>query len=103
MPPADYVFRTLRNMGERGIFEEIEALLVARPAAQRVGESIDDEQVRACVAAQREAVLRVVEQYRPELPTVLGIDAGHTDPQTILPIGGVARIDVAQRRIEVQC
>lgn len=102
VPPADYVFRTLRNMGERGIFDEIAALLVARPAAQRVGESTDDEQVRAYVEAQREAVLRIVEQYHPGLPTVLGIDAGHTDPQTILPIGGVAWIDGVQRRVEVQ-
>ncbi|WFE25001.1 hypothetical protein O7623_16370 [Solwaraspora sp. WMMD791] len=32
---------------------------------------------------------------------VFGLDVGHTDPQLIVPIGGLARIDVAARRTHV--
>jgi muramoyltetrapeptide carboxypeptidase LdcA involved in peptidoglycan recycling len=32
---------------------------------------------------------------------VFDLDVGHTDPQLIVPIGGLARIDVAARRIHV--
>lgn len=100
-PSAEYVHRTLRNMGERGILGVLAGLLVARPAVQRFGELVDDHAVREYCEAQLDAVLRAVDQYRPGLPLVSCLDIGHTDPQVIMPVGGSVTIEPGQQRIVV--
>lgn len=101
VPPAVYVRRTLRNLGERGILDVVDGLVMARPAAQQLGSPVSDEEVTAYVQDQREAVATVVDAYRPDLLVVHGVDAGHTDPQQIVPIGGVMSIDAGQQRLWV--
>lgn len=93
MPSPSYVARTLRNLGERGILSELGALLVGRPVASPFGQTATPSERRAIEAAQREAVLAAVEPYTADLRIVIGVDAGHTDPQQILPMGGAVEID----------
>ena len=54
------------------------------------------------MAAQREAVLEVLREYHVEVPTVFDVDLGHTDPQLVVPHGGLVRIDGAEHTISVR-
>ena len=41
-------------------------------------------------------------EYHPQAPVVFDVDLGHTDPQLIIPYGGLMRLDGRNRRIEVR-
>jgi muramoyltetrapeptide carboxypeptidase LdcA involved in peptidoglycan recycling len=41
-------------------------------------------------------------EYAPEATVVLGVDFGHTDPQLVMPYGGLIRVDGPNRRIAVR-
>lgn len=45
--------------------------------------------------------MRAVAEYAPDAVVVFDLDVGHTDPQQILPYGGLVRVDAPQRRIAV--
>ena len=100
-PSAIEVYRILRNMGERGFLSQASALLFGRPMAWTLENPIDDAERRDFVSRQRDAVLRAVAEYAPDLPVVLGLDIGHTDPQLILPYGGQVTVDSLARSITV--
>ncbi|WP_326560962.1 S66 family peptidase [Micromonospora sp. NBC_01796] len=101
--PSDVeVFRILRNMGERGLLAEFSAVLVGRPKAWDFEQPNNAEQKREHTEAQRAAVLRVLAEYNPDAIAVFGLDVGHTDPQLIIPYGGLARVDSTARRITVR-
>ncbi|WP_329107373.1 LD-carboxypeptidase [Micromonospora sp. NBC_01699] len=101
--PSDVeVFRILRCMGERGLLAGFPAVLVGRPKAWDFEQPKDAEGKRAYTEAQRAAVLRVLAEYNPDAVAVFGLDVGHTDPQLIVPYGGLARIDPTARRITVR-
>jgi len=99
MPPAEEVFRMLRNFGERGLLEQFPAIVVGtakgsvfsdpRPVAERIRYREE----------QRAAVLRALETYNPDAMAVFGVDFGHTDPQWVLPYGGRLTVDGPARRI----
>jgi len=42
-----------------------------------------------------------VDIYAPETMVVFGVDFGHTDPQLVIPYGGLIRVDGPARRITV--
>jgi muramoyltetrapeptide carboxypeptidase LdcA involved in peptidoglycan recycling len=100
MPPAEEVFRMLRNAGERGLLEQFPAVLVATAkAASFMAAPRTVEQRRVYREEQREAVLRALAAYNPAAMAVFGVDFGHTDPQWILPYGGRITVDGPARRI----
>ncbi|GAA5016612.1 S66 peptidase family protein [Kitasatospora paranensis] len=101
LPSADEVFRTLRNMGERGLLAQFPALLMGRAKAWSFGAPNGPEQREAYRTAQREAVLRVLAVYAPDTMAVFDVDLGHTDPQVVIPYGGTVRVDGPARRITV--
>jgi muramoyltetrapeptide carboxypeptidase LdcA involved in peptidoglycan recycling len=101
--PSDVeVFRILRNMGERGLLAGFPAVLVGRAKAWDFDQPNTAEQKRAYAEAQRAAVLRVLSEYAPDAVAVFDLDVGHTDPQLIVPYGGLARVDSTARRITVR-
>ncbi|MBM2618113.1 LD-carboxypeptidase [Actinoplanes sp. LDG1-06] len=99
MPPADEVFRMLRNAGERGLLEQFPAVLVAAAKAALFGEPASAEDRTRYRDDQREAVLRAMAAYNPSAMVVFGIDFGHTSPQWILPYGGRMTVDGPNRTI----
>ncbi|BCJ73998.1 LD-carboxypeptidase [Catellatospora sp. IY07-71] len=101
MPSADEVFRTLRNMGERGMLERFAAVLVGRAKAWNFDRPHTPEQKAAYRAGQRAAIERAMAAYAPDAVLVFDLDIGHTDPQLILPIGGAALVDAEHRRVSV--
>jgi muramoyltetrapeptide carboxypeptidase LdcA involved in peptidoglycan recycling len=99
MPPAEEVFRMLRNAGERGLLQQFPAVLVATAKATARGHERTPEERTRYRDGQRAAVLRALNDYNPEAMVVFGVDFGHTDPQWILPYGGTMTVDGPGRRI----
>ncbi|MFE0104384.1 S66 peptidase family protein [Streptomyces sp. NPDC059009] len=101
LPTAEEVFRVLRSMGERGLLSRFPALLMARPKRQSLTQRNDAAAREAYARGQREAVLRALDAYAPDMMAVFDVDFGHTDPQVVIPYGGVVRVDGPGRRITV--
>lgn len=101
LPSGEEVFRTLRNMGERGLLQRFPALLMGRPKAWSFEQPNTPEEAARYAAGQREAVLRAMRTYAPDATIVFDVDLGHTDPQFVVPYGGVIRVDGPARRITV--
>jgi muramoyltetrapeptide carboxypeptidase LdcA involved in peptidoglycan recycling len=99
MPPAEEVFRMLRNAGERGLLEQFPAVLVATAKASNIGNRPPQEERAGYRDDQRDAVLRALAGYNPSAVAVFGVDFGHTAPQWILPYGGRMTVDGPARRI----
>jgi muramoyltetrapeptide carboxypeptidase LdcA involved in peptidoglycan recycling len=99
MPPSDEVFRMLRNMGERELLERFAAVVVAKPKAWHRDRRNDAATRRQYRDDQRDAVLRALATYNPDALVVIGPDFGHTDPQYIVPYGGLMTVDGPAERI----
>ncbi|MFE4176686.1 S66 peptidase family protein [Streptomyces sp. NPDC056909] len=101
LPSAEDVFRILRGMGERDLLRRFPALLMARPKAWSFTRPNSPEEAARYAREQREAVLRALAAYAPGTVAVFDVDFGHTDPQLVIPYGGLIRVDGAARRISV--
>ena len=101
MPGAEYVYRVLMGMGERGMLGQFAAVAVATPKAwdREVGQPVA-ERIRFA-EHQREAMLRALDEYNLGVPTVFGLDFGHTDPQVVVPYGGSMTVDGISRTVTV--
>ena len=88
MPSSEYVYRMLMGMGERGMLEQFAAVAVATPKAwdREVGQSVAERTQFA--TDQRASIVRALDEYNPGVPTVFGLDFGHTDPQIVVPHAG---------------
>ncbi|KUL22146.1 S66 family peptidase [Streptomyces regalis] len=101
MPSGEEVFRTMRNMGERGLLQRFSALLMGRAKTWSFERPNSPEEAARYAAEQREAVLRAMRAYAPDTMIVFDVDYGHTDPQLVIPYGGIVRVDGPARRITV--
>ena len=101
MPGAEYVYRTLMGMGERGMLGQFAAVAVATPKAwdREVGQPVAERTRYA--QDQRAAIRRALDEYNPDAPTVFGLDFGHTDPQVVIPYGGSMTVDGTSRTVKV--
>jgi muramoyltetrapeptide carboxypeptidase LdcA involved in peptidoglycan recycling len=102
LPAAVEVYRMLRNMGERGLLGGFPAVLVGRPKCWERDKRLAPDAKRAYAADQRAAVTRAMREYAPDAVVVFDLDVGHTDPQQIIPYGGLARVDAVARTIAVR-
>ncbi|MGH3688921.1 MAG: LD-carboxypeptidase [Microbacterium sp.] len=98
-PPAGWVSRWLRGLGERGILGAAAAVVVARPPVSDFEFHPAPAEAAALRAAQRDAVIDVVDRYNSEAVICVGPPFGHTRPQWILPYGGTMVVDGATRTI----
>ncbi|MFE0673724.1 S66 peptidase family protein [Streptomyces sp. NPDC058867] len=101
LPSAAEVFRTLRNMGERGLLRRFSALLMGRAKTWSFEQPNGPAEAARYAEEQREAVLRAMRAYAPGTMIVFDVDLGHTDPQQVVPYGGTVRVDGPARRITV--
>jgi muramoyltetrapeptide carboxypeptidase LdcA involved in peptidoglycan recycling len=91
LPGPEAVRRTLRGYGVAGLFDRLAGLLVGRPRGY-------DEAQRD--ALEQELVEVVAGDFgRRDLPIVANVDFGRTDPQLVVPLGGLIEIDCAARRL----
>lgn len=89
----------LRSLGERGVLEAVDAVVVARPPTSDFSRRPSVAERRAKRAEQRDVALEVTHAYNPEAVVVVGPPFGHTRPQWIVPYGGFMTVDGADRRL----
>lgn len=99
IPSADYVFRFFRALGERGILERVQGVLIGRPKAWEFDKQYSHEERTTYRQAQNEAILKAVRTYNKTIPVVQNLNFGHTDPQIPMPYGSAVRIDTQNKRI----
>jgi muramoyltetrapeptide carboxypeptidase LdcA involved in peptidoglycan recycling len=99
MPSAEETFRMLRNAGERGLLAQFPAVLVGTAKASSLQEHRTAEERERYRADQQAAFLRALGTYNPDAMVVFNVDFGHTDPQWVLPYGGMLTVDGPGRRI----
>ena len=99
IPSADYVFRVFRALGERGILERVQGVLIGRAKAWEFDKQNTPEQKTEYQKQQRETVVRAVRQYNTEIPVIQNMNFGHTDPQIPMPYGSNVRIEAENKRI----
>ena len=99
MPPAEEVFRMLRNMGERGLLAQFPAVVFGTAKASSIDRPVDPVGRERYRVKQRNAVLRAFDAYNPGAMIVFNVDIGHTDPQWVIPYGGTMTIDGPARTI----
>jgi muramoyltetrapeptide carboxypeptidase LdcA involved in peptidoglycan recycling len=102
MPSAEAVFEMMRNLGERGLLGEFPAVVFAKAKAWHTHAPLDEAERATFRADQESAVLRALAMYNPDALFVYGPDFGHTDPQYVIPFGGVMTLDGPAQRISVQ-
>ena len=92
IPAADYVFRIMRALGERGVLKRVKGILVGRAKAEEYDKPNTSEQKDEYRKEQREVILKTVRQYNANIPIVQNLNFGHTDPQVPMPYGGKIRV-----------
>lgn len=92
MPSPDAVYSFFTTLGEWGLLHQLKGLLFGRPKTQFCG-NLPPEGCVAYRHNQQEAVKRALKDLDCPVPVVFGLDFGHTDPQVIVPNGGIAIID----------
>lgn len=99
LPPAEWMMRWVRALGERGILAAVDGVIVARPPVSS-HVAVPPRQERARLrAAQRDAVIGEVARYNADAVVCVGVPFGHTRPQWIVPYGGHMRLDGRARTV----
>jgi muramoyltetrapeptide carboxypeptidase LdcA involved in peptidoglycan recycling len=101
LPSHVEVYRILRNLGERGLLGQFDAALIGRPKAWAIDRRLSRDESARYRADQRAAVERAFAEYNPGAMLVFDVEIGHTEPQIVLPYGGLIRVDGPARRITV--
>lgn len=99
LPPADWVKRWVRSLGERGILSAVHGVLLARAPTSNFDVRPEQDERARLRAAQRDAVIGEVTRYNPGAVVCVGVPFGHTRPQWILPYGGLITLDGSARTI----
>jgi len=101
-PPAAWVGRWLRGLGELGILEAAAGVVLARPPVSDFEFRPSADEARSLREAQRDIAIEVVSRYNPDAVICVGVPFGHTRPQWILPYGGGMALDGARRTIAAE-
>jgi len=90
-PLPQQVTYWLRNYGAMGVFDQLSALWVGRPKDYTDAERAELRRVVAGVVGE--------EWGATNLPIVMDLDFGHTDPRWVLPYGLLVETDAVNRRL----
>jgi muramoyltetrapeptide carboxypeptidase LdcA involved in peptidoglycan recycling len=99
VPPALWVQRWVRSLGERGVLSAVAGVLVARPPASLRETSTTAAEREQYRDAQRDAIISQVSRYNPDAVVCVGVPFGHTRPQWIVPYGGRMTLDGRSRTV----
>lgn len=92
VPTPREVGYTLRAMGERGLLERFDAVIVGRPRTHSPPIEWEPDP-ESYPTALRDVVVRELERYAPHVVAGFGYDFGHTWPSFPLPLGARATVD----------
>lgn len=98
-PPASWVRRWLRGLGERGILAAVAGVVVARPPVSDFEFQPTPERAEQLRAEQRDVAINVITRYNPEAVVCVGVPFGHTRPQWIVPYGGTMSLNGVARTV----
>jgi len=101
LPPAEAVRRTLTVIGERGLLDPFDAVLVGRPQTRNREREYTEAERTEYREDQRATVRECVREYNSDVPIVFDLDFGHTNPTAPVPIGGRIVVDIDERTIRV--
>jgi muramoyltetrapeptide carboxypeptidase LdcA involved in peptidoglycan recycling len=101
IPDPAVVGANLRALGERGLLERFDGVLVGRAAARSHAEEHPREWRVEYRERQRDAITDVLETYNLDAPVVLDCEFGHTYPTCPVPIGGRVEIDPSTESIRL--
>lgn len=94
VPPPREVGYTLRAMGERGLLERFDGVILGRPRTN--APTLEwDPNPETYPDELKSVVTRELERYAPDAVAGFGYDFGHTEPSFPLPLGAVATLDPA--------
>lgn len=99
MPPEGSIYRFFAALGEIGLLQKFKALLVGYPKAQFCGRE-PSEGRDAYIVNQQLAVKSALRDYFVDIPVIFNMNFGHTDPQMIIPNGGMVSINCQKRSID---
>lgn len=99
VPPAVWIKRWVRALGERGILGAARGVVVARPPVSGFDSVPPADERERLRDAQRDVVLTEVAKYNPDAVICVGVPFGHTRPQWILPYGGRITLDGERQAI----
>lgn len=102
LPPASWVRRWVRALGERGVLAAVAGVLAARPPVsshETVPPAAEHAGLRA---AQRDALLEEISRHNDQAVVCIGVPFGHTRPQWILPYGGCVTLEGRTRTVRAE-
>lgn len=99
MPPSGFVYRFVAALAELGLLKRFKAILMGYPKAQFCGQN-PPEGRNAFIVGQQNAVKSALKEYGVPLPVIFNMNFGHTDPQIIIPNGGMVKINCQSETIE---
>ena len=99
MPTEGFVYRFIASLGELDLLDKFKAILVAYPKAQFCNKQPPWGR-ETFIATQREAIKDALKDYHASMPVIFNMNFGHTDPQIIIPNGGLISIDSIKKTIE---
>lgn len=101
VPSHHYVQRVMRALGQRGILQNVQGVLVGRPKAWEFDKPFTKEDRDEYAKMQRQTILETVRVYNQQVPVIQNMNFGHTDPQVPMPYGGKVRIDSKNQKISL--
>lgn len=99
MPSEGFVYRFFSALAELGLLQQFKTILMGYPKAQFCGQ-FPPEGRKAFISNQQKAVKSVLKDYEVNLPVIFNMNFGHTDPQIIIPNGGMVKINCQSETIE---
>jgi len=93
MPSQGFVYRFFATLGELGILN---------PKSQQIGGIEPPEGRDNFIINQRLAIKKALQDYKSDLLVIFNLNFGHTDPQIIIPNGGIVLINGIEKTISFQ-
>ena len=98
MPGSGFVYRFLAALAELGFLQAFQAILMAYPKAESLGMK-PPEGREVFILNQHNAVKKALSDYGIDIPVIFNMNFGHTDPQMMIPSGGIAVIDSVKKTV----
>ena len=90
---------TVRALGERGLFNIVRGIMVARPPVSDFAFRPDVDERRRLRDKHCDIVLEQIGRYTDDAVVCFGVPFGHTRPQWIVPHGGYITLDGRAQRV----
>lgn len=101
IPDPAVIGANLQALGERGLLERFDGVLVGRAAARSHAENNPREWRVAYRERQRNTIADIFETYNPNAPIVFDCEFGHTYPTCPIPIGGEIEMEPSTESIRL--